>query len=31
MGFDFTYNDQLALQRTLRRVVENEMVPVKTL
>ena len=30
MGFDFTYSeDQLALQRTLRKFVENEMVPVE--
>ena len=30
MGFDFTYSeDQLALQRTLRKFVENEMVPVR--
>ncbi|MGI6421205.1 MAG: acyl-CoA dehydrogenase family protein [Syntrophomonadaceae bacterium] len=30
MGFGFTYNeDQLALQRTVRKFVENEIVPVR--
>jgi len=30
MGFDFTYNeDQIALQKTIRKFVENEMVPLR--